>query len=159
MKKKALVLLSFMLLFGTVKGKMYTLNKNTTIGPDCVRVETWIYEDHNDTDPSNDDLLAHHVALIGKGCTGIVVDPEDNFHTIEIKPNPASDRVIIDFGSNTYIKCELINISGDMKSLPLPGSDFTGLQTVDISNLAKGIYIFKAYTSRGEVGFGKIVKN
>ncbi len=137
----------------SAEGKLYTIDKNTTVGR-CVIVETWIYDDLNDNNPSNDVLVAYHKKVFGN-CS---IQNNPDYTALEVTPVPASDRISVSFGDETYVKCEFILLQGTMKSSFIQG-EFTGTMDIDIQNLSKGTYMLKAYTSSGKLGFVKFIKN
>ncbi len=149
------VFVAGMFFTNSAEGRIYTIDKNTSISHDCVLVETWIYDDGGDNDPSNDALLAYHRRLIGN-CSIHVNDPD--YVVLEASPVPASDRISVSFGNETYIKCEFVPLQGNMQSVSVPG-EFSGTMDIDIRNLSKGAYMLKAYTASGKLGFVKFIKN
>ncbi|HNP33712.1 MAG TPA: T9SS type A sorting domain-containing protein [Flavobacterium sp.] len=69
-----------------------------------------------------------------------------------IYPNPADSKLFIDSQNNAINKIEILNSLG--QSIKTVDSDFT---TIDISDLAAGVYVIKLF-SDGETACRKIIK-
>lgn len=100
--------------------------------------------------PNNGDydmFIAKHSDII----TGIF-EPFGTESEINIYPNPTNNKIIIESPPNTYL--EILNITGQI-FITLCSKDL--MQTVNLEDLASGIYILKAKTDKGIVT-KKIIK-
>ena len=76
--------------------------------------------------------------------------------TISIWPNPATDQVRIQNNGNTiFSKAQVFDLSGRMVSEKR--LDPSGINTISVSSLPRGIYIVKVITGQG-MAVKKIVK-
>lgn len=70
-----------------------------------------------------------------------------------LHPNPASDIVRVQTGADVVAKVELIDINGGV----VKSMEFLQ-ESIDISDLATGVYLVKLTNQRGEVGVKRFVK-
>jgi hypothetical protein len=85
---------------------------------------------------------------------GIPSSPvENNF--INFFPNPAKDQLIVDAGDVNNLKFSIYNITGQLQ---IEQTAFEKINLINISNLAKGIYLLKAESTKGII-FRRFVKD
>ncbi len=87
------------------------------------------------------------------------VSTEDNLlaKTIFVYPNPANDKIYIDYSNNsmTSLKVHVYNASGQLvKTI----NDYHSSDTIYLSQLANGLYLFKI-TNDDKSHFVKLVVN
>jgi hypothetical protein len=105
-------------------------------------------------------------------CTRLAVykitnDPDDigndNIDTAELQimPNPAVDEVTLDLGGNfTLASLEFFDLNGRMADISYPIGGAYRTVTLDIGNLAAGVYIVRArYLGFDQVKTGKLLIN
>ncbi len=84
--------------------------------------------------------------------TGITNSNKDQ---IKVFPNPASDRITIDFNCESNGSFTIYDLRKNVvKQLDLR----KGIQRIDITNLTIGVYFYRIQTQEGEVN-GKFIKN
>jgi uncharacterized protein (TIGR02145 family) len=67
-------------------------------------------------------------------------DSFNNFKSLHIYPNPATDKIIIDYAENENLYLSVYNLQG---ALLLPGEINKNTNKLDISSLSKGIYFLQ----------------
>jgi len=70
-------------------------------------------------------------------------------------PNPASDNVFFKLANTGKARIEILDITGNM--LKQIEADHLDVIEVNVSDLSKGLYIYKVYQD-GKTGIGKITK-
>jgi hypothetical protein len=78
----------------------------------------------------------------------ISVNEINNINGISIYPNPASDRLFIETKNLSFGKCEM-TISTMMGTIIRKHTLINALTTLDISELAKGVYIIQVTSEKG----------
>jgi glucose/arabinose dehydrogenase len=105
-------------------------------------------------------------------CTRLAVykitnDPDDignnniDAAQLQIRPNPAVDQVTLDLGGNfTLESLEFFDLNGRMADISYPIGGAYRTVTLDIGNLAAGVYIVRArYLGFDQVKTGKLLIN
>lgn len=83
------------------------------------------------------------------------IEEPGNETQIKIYPNPATERLFIEYHPNTLSKIALFNLSGQ-KLLESEIHESTNT-SIDLTELPKGVYFLKLVSTRG-VSFHKIIK-
>ncbi len=92
---------------------------------------------------------------INFNCTNSTASTVPNKTNLKISPNPTTDRIYLDFDENlweTSINYEIINLTGQIQQKGKTEND-----TVNISRLNNGMYIFKAFDNKGNTAIQEIV--
>ncbi|WP_179352212.1 T9SS type A sorting domain-containing protein [Winogradskyella vidalii] len=79
-------------------------------------------------------------------------DFAESAHTMAVYPNPTSGVLQVDLNKATVTEATVYNLSGAKVMT------FKGSATLDISDLASGIYVLRVQDSNNVVGFKRIVK-
>ena len=81
----------------------------------------------------------------------------DKTTSVNIYPNPATDYIYINSSEAPLSKVEIIDIAGtNVKNISLSGNSKT---SINVSNLVKGIYFIKAYTTDNKIAvFKELIK-
>lgn len=89
------------------------------------------------------------ITRLSKELTGIGSDPDIAMQAIDIYPNPANDKVLVEMNRMlTNVSLEILDINGRrIKSLTL----LNGQSSVDFSEYPAGIYIFKILNMNGTI--------
>src|SRR5690606_18186442 len=80
--------------------------------------------------------------------------PEKQLAELMVYPNPASDYVFVKWDGFRQLSLEVYQVTGakTMELLVSPG------EKVSISNLQRGIYIYKLLNNRQVIHSGKLIK-
>lgn len=99
----------------------------------------------------------NHLANVPTACPTVDVNSPEMELAIRIFPNPTSEFFVIESGLDQELNLEVLDMSGrvvtERMSLPMGGSS----APVQISALAKGMYIIKFYTNAGDIITKKLI--
>ncbi|MCG2432130.1 T9SS type A sorting domain-containing protein [Aequorivita xiaoshiensis] len=74
------------------------------------------------------------------------------WNDIQVYPNPSNSEIFISSNYNQVLKIELNNLLGEPVRIPKSSTN-----SIDISNLAEGIYLLRIFTEKG-IAIKKIIK-
>ena len=103
----------------------------------------------NTLTPCDSVVLDYSVAPTAKSCDVTLGVPSQKILVVDIKlyPNPAKDVVNIDYGKGFEVSSfEVYGVNGQ---IVLKGNLSPNTPSIDVSELEKGLYIFKIQTSGG----------
>lgn len=110
----------------------------------------------SDTNALFDDVYVYidNVSLVQTVClTGI--NSEISNSTVQVFPNPIVDKLFIKTGTNNLSEIILY----DMVSRKLVQQEFTNTVSLNMEQLAKGIYLYEVRNKNGVIKKGKVVKD
>jgi len=83
-----------------------------------------------------------------------VSESERRSEPLSIRPNPVSDKIIVDFSEEVNASCEILSLDG--KSIEIINQESTSIE-IPVETLPKGIYLLRIQTNNRRIITKKIV--
>lgn len=120
-------------------------------------VEVFLYEGTNVT-PTTEPDMANNLSCASTNFVEGTNDVESifgfNTTAVKVSPNPATSTINVEVNGTDAESINIVNLSGQTV---ISSEINSGVNTIDVSTLNSGIYLYTVYTSNGVVATEKLV--